>query len=47
MKKALAVVAAFAYLVMPIDLLPGIILGPIGVLDDLGVRACWRQPPPT
>lgn len=32
MKKALAVVAAFAYCVMPLDLLPEIVLGPLGFL---------------
>ncbi len=46
-RKGLALVAV-AYAVMPFDFLPEALLGPIGLLDDLGVIAAvtaffWRD----
>jgi len=38
-EKKVKLVAAIAYFISPIDLLPEAILGPIGYLDDLGVAA--------
>ena len=37
--KKISLVAAIAYFISPIDLLPEAILGPIGYLDDLGIAA--------
>jgi uncharacterized membrane protein YkvA (DUF1232 family) len=34
-----AVFGALAYLVMPIDVLPEVLLGPLGLVDDAGVVA--------
>lgn len=46
-KKGLALFAV-AYGVMPIDLMPELVLGPIGLLDDVGIIAAvtayiWRD----
>ncbi len=46
-RKSLAAFAV-AYAVMPIDLLPELVLGPVGLLDDVGVLAAvtafiWRD----
>jgi uncharacterized membrane protein YkvA (DUF1232 family) len=39
MKKKLAVILVVLYVIMPLDLLPEWILGPLGFLDDLGLVA--------
>ena len=34
---AVAAIAAVAYTVMPIDLIPELVLGPLGFVDDIGL----------
>ncbi len=36
MKKALMAVGCIVYVISPVDLMPEALLGPIGLIDDLG-----------
>ncbi len=39
MKRALIVLFTLIYVLSPLDILPEFLLGPVGLLDDLGVLA--------
>ena len=46
-RGVVAMVAALGYLVLPVDVVPEIVLGPLGLVDDAGVLAVvgvwvWR-----